>query len=369
MFCRRGGRAVTEKGKATGAEVTETTARGLGEVNQKTTRLQHEAASEYWESILESICDGFWVLDRQWRCTYINNRQAQLIGRQKEDVLGKNVWELFPDLVGTEFYRQLHGALVEQTPVHFEHFFPTWQRWFAIRVYPSANGVSILMLEITAGKQTEEAVRESEQHLKIALQTAKLGSWQHDLLTGILSCSEQCKANFGLPPDADFSHETLFAALHPEDLDRIQTAIQRAIEEHTDYEVEERCFWPDGSLHWLIARGRLIYDSDGTPIRMVGVTLDITERKQFEESLKAANQRISNILASITDAFVTFDRQWRYSYVNQEAARLLQHSPEELLGKNVWQEVFPEQACRNQLARAELHRAVEEQTTVKFESF
>ena len=360
---------MTEKGKATGAEVTETTARGLGEVNQKTTRLQHEAASEYWESILESICDGFWVLDRQWRCTYINNRQAQLIGRQKEDVLGKNVWELFPDLVGTEFYRQLHGALVEQTPVHFEHFFPTWQGWFEIRVYPSANGVSILMVEITAGKQTEEAVRESEQHLKIALQTAKLGSWQHDLVTGILSCSEQCKANFGLPPDADFSHETLFAALHPEDLDRIQTAIQRAIEEHTDYEVEERCFWPDGSLHWLIARGRLIYDSDGTPIRMVGVTLDITERKQFEESLKAANQRISNILASITDAFVTFDRQWRYSYVNQEAARLLQHSPEELLGKNVWQEVFPEQACMNQLAYRELHRAVEEQTTVKFESF
>ncbi len=331
--------------------------------------MQHEPASEYWESILESICDGFWVLDRQWRCTYINNRQAQLIGRQKEDVLGKNVWELFPDLVGTEFYRQLHGALVEQTPVHFEHFFPTWQGWFEIRVYPSANGVSILMVEITAGKQTEEAVRESEQHLKIALQTAKLGSWQHDLVTGILSCSEQCKANFGLPPDADFSHETLFAALHPEDLDRIQTAIQRAIEEHTDYEVEERCFWPDGSLHWLIARGRLIYDSDGTPIRMVGVTLDITERKQFEESLKAANQRISNILASITDAFVTFDRQWRYSYVNQEAARLLQHSPEELLGKNVWQEVFPEQACMNQWAYRELHRAVEEQSTVKFESF
>ncbi len=492
---------MTEQGKATKAKATETTARELGEANLKTTRLQQEPASEYWESIVESIGDGFWVFDRSWQCTYINNRQASLVGMPKEEVVGKNVWELFPDLVGTEVYRQLHQAVAEQTPVHFEHFSSTWQGWFELRVYPSANGVSIFTIDITARKQAEEvlqdrqrlvqqlaemspgllylydvveqrniyinkrslellgypsetvlamgadfitevmhpddlaqipahferlnmaeegsffeleyrmrhaqgewrwfssrdtvfsrtpegqvrqilgtaqditerkraeeALRESEQHFKIALQTAKLGSWQHDLVTGTLSCSEQCKANVGLPPDADFSHETLFAILHPEDHALVEAAIQRTLEEHTDYEVEERCFWPDGSLHWLIARGGLVYDSDGTPVRLVGVTLDITERKQFEESLKAAHQRISNILASITDAFVTLDNQWCYSYVNQEAARLLQHSAEELLGKR-WQELFPEAAQSNAFFAQELERAVAEQVTVKYEAF
>jgi PAS domain-containing protein len=80
----------------------------------------------------------------------------------KEDVVGKNVWELFPDLVDTEVYRQLQGAVAEQTSVHFEHFYPMWQGWFESRVYPSANGVSILTIEITARKQAEEAWRESE---------------------------------------------------------------------------------------------------------------------------------------------------------------------------------------------------------------
>ncbi|MEW5859037.1 MAG: PAS domain S-box protein, partial [Cyanobacteriota bacterium] len=492
---------MTEQGEATGAEATETTARGLGEANLKMTRLQQEVASEYWESIVESISDGFWVFDRSWHCTYINHRQASLVGMPKEEVIGKNVWELFPDWVGTEVDRQLHQAVAEQTPIHFEHFCSTWQDWFELRVYPSAKGVSILTIDISAHKQTEEvlqdrqyflqqlaemspgllylydvveqrniyinqrslellgypsetvlamgadfitevmhpddlaqisahferlnlaqegsffeleyrmrhvkgewrwfsscetvfsrtpegqvrqilgtaqditeykrdqeALRESEQHFKIALQTAKLGSWQHDLVTGTLSCSEQCKANVGLPPDAEFSHEILFSVLHPEDHALVEAAIKRTLEQHTDYEVEERCFWPDGSLHWLIARGGLVYDADGTPVRLVGVTLDITERKQFEESLKAAHQRIYNILASITDAFVTLDSQWRYTYVNQEAARLLQHSPEELLGQR-WQDLFPEAAQSNTFFAQELERAVAEQVTVKFEAF
>jgi PAS domain S-box-containing protein len=232
---------MTEKEKATEAEVTERTARLLGEGTPKTIWLQQEAAEEYCESILESISDGFWVFDREWRCTYINNRQAQRVGMLKEDVAGKNVWELFPDLIGTEVYRQLHRAVAEQTPVHFEHFYPMWQGWFEIRVYPSANGVSLL-------------------------------------------------------------------------------------------------------------------------------TIDITERKQIEEALKVANQRISNIVESITDPFVTFDCQWRYGYVNQEAARLLKRSPEELVGKR-WQDVFPEAAQSNTFIAQELERAVAEQVTVKFEAF
>jgi PAS domain S-box-containing protein len=93
------------------------------------------------------------------------------------------------------------------------------------------------------------------------------------------------------------------------------------------------------------------------------------EKRQVEEALQITDSRIANILESITDAFVAFDRQWRYTYVNAEAARMLQRSSEELLGKHVWQEVFPEYAQVNALAYQELHRAVAEQVSVKFENF
>lgn len=462
---------MAEDGKMIEAQVTETTVPVMDEAKMKITQLQQEEASAYWESILESIQDGFWVFDRKWRCTYMNHQQSQLIGKRKDDVLGNNLWDLFPDWVDTEVHRQLHQAVSEQTLVHFEYFYPMWQGWVEFRVYPSAQGVSMLTTDITARKQaeavqldrqqliqqlvemspgllylydiveqrniyintrsldllgypsetvlamganfmaqvihpedlpriqahfeqlnatedgrfvdieyrmrhingewrwfssrdrvltrtaegqvrqilgtaqditerkrTEEALRDREQQLKIALQTAKLGTWQHDLVTGILSCSEQCKANFGLPPDAEFSHQTLFAALHPEDCDsasqtlreRVQAAIHRAIEERTDYEVEERCFWPDGSLHWLIARGRLIYDSDGTPIRLVGVTLDITDRKRTEEALRHSEERFQLVAQATNDVMWDFNALTHEMWWSEQVQLLFGYRPEDL---------------------------------------
>lgn len=212
------------------------------------------------------------------------------------------------------------------------------------------------------------ALQQQEQHFRIALQTANMGSWEHDLTTGILTCSARCKANFGLPPDAEFTHETLFAALHPDDRPIVQAAIQRSIQTQTDYEVEERCYHPDGSLHWILVRGQLVYNASGQPIRMVGVTLDITEKKHFEASLRASNQRVFNILESITDAFVAFDRDWRYTYVNPEAVRLLGRSAEELLGQR-WRDIFPEAAQPHSAIVQQMQQAMAEQITLKFEAF
>jgi PAS domain S-box-containing protein len=141
-----------------------------------------------------------------------------------------------------------------------------------------------LQAEIEERTRTGEMLRDNEQRLKIAVQTGKLGLWELDLETGTLSCSDICKANFGLPAEAEFSYDTLFAAIHPEDHARVGGAVEQALEKHTDYEAEYRNLWPDGSTHWIIARGRGSYGPDGEPTRMIGVTLDITERKESEEA-------------------------------------------------------------------------------------
>jgi len=140
-----------------------------------------------------------------------------------------------------------------------------------------------LQAEILVRQRAEETLRESEQRLHIAIQASKLGSWQLDLAGGELTSSDTCKANFGLPPDADLSYESLLASIHTEDRERVRAAVQRAIESHIDYEAEYRIIWPDGSTHWITARGRCVYGADGQPLRMIGVTLDVTERKLAEE--------------------------------------------------------------------------------------
>jgi PAS domain S-box-containing protein len=100
---------------------------------------------------------------------------------------------------------------------------------------------------------------------------------------------------------------------------------------------------------------------------VLSIIRDITERKRAEEAVQSANRRITNILESITDAFVAFDREWRYTYVNEEAARVLQTPREELLGKQLWKDFLPETI--DNIFYREFHRSVAEQIPIEFEDF
>ncbi len=107
------------------------------------------------EQVLARISDAFVILDHQWRYTYVNDKLAELAGMNKEDFLGRSIWE-FPDTVNSLIYTELHRAVAEQVTVNFEYFYPEWHRWLENRVYPSENGVSILITDITERKRSQQ---------------------------------------------------------------------------------------------------------------------------------------------------------------------------------------------------------------------
>ena len=141
-------------------------------------------------------------------------------------------------------------------------------------------------------ERQSEALRESERQLRFALDVGKLGSWQLDLPGRTLACSETCKANYGRPPEAPFTYDDLFQAIHPDDRARVHESVASAIEGRADLEVEYRTIWPDGTTHWVLVRGRGEYARDGSPLRMTGLTLDLTERKRMEDELRHQADRL-----------------------------------------------------------------------------
>lgn len=123
-----------------------------------------------------------------------------------------------------------------------------------------------------------------EERLQLLLKAGGLGHWSVDLRTMALTASEGCKANFGLPPDADLSsYEQLRSLVHPEDRLAMAQAVERSIARCEDYIAEYRVLTPEGGIRWVVARGRVVCSDGGTPVEMVGVTVDVTEPRKAEK--------------------------------------------------------------------------------------
>src|SRR5262249_55431860 len=119
-----------------------------------------------------------------------------------------------------------------------------------------------------------------------ALTAGRLGSWELDLKTRNLLTTDIYKANWGRSAADEFSYDTLLVSIHPDDRQRHEQAVAAAGTSGNTLDIDYRSVWADGSVHWLRVRGRAVYDQGGPPTRMAGVSLDITDQKRVEESLR-----------------------------------------------------------------------------------
>lgn len=135
--------------------------------------------------------------------------------------------------------------------------------------------------------KTDKTLRKTNEQLQIALLTGKLGTYHLDLATGSMICSAQCKANYGLTPDASFHFPDLIQVILPAYREGMQAKVNAAIEAKTTYETEYQINWPDGAKHWIQVSGKPDYDESGKPVAMVGITRNITEQKEMEAQKNA----------------------------------------------------------------------------------
>ncbi|WP_316831638.1 ATP-binding protein [Pedobacter aquatilis] len=122
----------------------------------------------------------------------------------------------------------------------------------------------------------------SEKNLSTALKAANLGSFELDIRSGLMKCSEQYEVNYGRELGQDFSKDILFESILPEHHENIRTQLNQAINNNVPYQVEYQILRPDGSIHWIQSTGRVQYDHTGIAAKLIGVTQLITDRKNYE---------------------------------------------------------------------------------------
>jgi len=270
---------------------------------QKLAEEKLEQSNRQVENILESISDGFYSLDREWRFTHINRNSEKLTLRSREELLGKNLWEEFPEIVGSKFEENYRRAVREQTAVTFEEFYPPLDAWFEVRAYPSPEGLSIYFHNITTRKQSEDNLR---------YQTMLLEALTESVLDGILIISPEGKMLrfnqhflniWNFPPEVVESQSDEAAlrwaakqTANPSAfLARVST-----VYEQPDTQVREELLMEDGRIYERF--GAPIRGSDGdSRLGWVWSFRDITERKRAEMNL-AFLAEISQDLARLTNA-------------------------------------------------------------------
>jgi PAS domain S-box-containing protein len=293
-------------------------------------RQRAESARGQLTTILNSLPDACSAFDLAWRWTYVNPAAAELlrrIGKDPAAVIGRVLWDEIPALRGTTFEQEAHRAVAEHRIVEYREHAPALESWFENRIVPLATGTVTYTRDVTERVRAQEALRTANERIRLAVESADVGLWDFDPVTGVLTWSDRCKAAFGLPAGAPVTYDIFLERLHPEDRERTNAAVHAALDPRGtgEYRSEYRSVWPDGTTRWIDARGRAFFDDVGPlrrPVRFIGTVLDITRRMEAEEALRDEARLVEMLHRIGTTVAAELDTQKLVQLVTDEATAL-----------------------------------------------
>ena len=260
---------------------------------------RERTARERLNKILESITDAFFTLDRRWCFTYINRHGELLLQRQRAELLGKNIWDAFPEAVGSTFEREYRRALAEQVSVEFEEFYPPLNTWFAVHAYPYENGLSVYFQDLSARRKAEAKLRESEERFHGAFANAAIGMAIVSLEGRWLQVNRSLCEMIGYC-ESELLATTFQEITHPDDLETDLGYMRQLLAgEIPYYHLEKRYLHKQGHIVWILLSVSLVRDSEGNPLYFIAQIQDITERKLAESALHRNSAVLQSFSANL----------------------------------------------------------------------
>jgi PAS domain S-box-containing protein len=282
--------------------------------------------------ILDTIADGFVVLDRDFRFIYVNRQAAEFMrptGLTREQFIGRVIWDVFPAMVGTELEQAYRRAMREQAGTTFERYSPVTGRWYEIRLYTTPDTLTVYHRNITEQRAMRVALRDREDRLRAIFDHAAVGIAVAELDGTFVEVNRRVTEMLGYPVD-ELTGLTFASLTHPDDLAETQECMRAlAAGEVADTSFEKRYRHRGGHYVWCLVSATVLRDADGRPQRFLGVMEDITARKREQRE----RDRLTAVLErSVNEVYVFDAASLRFEYVNEGARRNLGYSLAEMTG-------------------------------------
>lgn len=263
---------------------------------------------------------GMSYIDRDLRYLKVNRKICDILGLAEKEIIGKRIGFWSPDQVNQNL-ELLHrilkdGSVVEGLEVSAARKEdPSKQLHSMLSFCPVRNssgeviGIGCSSADITSFKEATNALVETEERNRLALEAAEVGTWEWNCQTGLVTWSDSNERLYGIDPCTfKRTYEGFLEFIHPEDVERIDTEVSRAFQSGTEVSFEYRIVQPGGRVRWLQSKAQFLVDPvTKAPQRLLGVTLDVTSRKETEseltqakEAAEAANRAKSEFLANMS---------------------------------------------------------------------
>jgi PAS domain S-box-containing protein len=316
-------------------------------------RLQHY--SHRLSTILESIGDGFFAVDQDWTVTYWNRKAEELLGRKREDMIGKNLWQVYKDVISPTFFAESHRAVDENQAAQFEEYFTPANRWIEVAAYPSGEGLSVYLKDISERKWQEKALHLANERFELAAMATSDALWDWDVLNDTCYFNEGFTSLFGHTNITDFIYNNWMDNIHASEKEMVLASLSHALQDTgvSQWQHEYRFRRQNGSIAHVLDRGFINRDEEGKAVRMVGSMQDITKLKEAETEMK----KLSIVAKETPNVVIITDPEDRITWVNKAFTDITEFSFEEALGKNPGK--LLQGPRTSQRTKRYLHRCVE----------
>jgi PAS domain S-box-containing protein len=275
--------------------------------------------------VIERISDAFVALDTNWCYTYMNKKAGEIFNKDTATIIGKNIWEEFPEGIGQPFYKAYYKAMAEQQYVYMEEYYPPYDRWFENHIYPSPTGLSIYFRDITEKKKTEQALRKSEAHLQKILHQSLDVICTANKEGEFASMSAASETLWGYKPE-ELINKSFFDFILEDDREKT-IKVTREIVAGKKITNFENCYkHKNGKLipmHWS-AR----WDEDSQLI--YAIARDITKRKLAEQQGIREKKLSDSVINSLPGIFYLYDQSGNFIRWNKNFETVSGYSAEEI---------------------------------------
>jgi PAS domain S-box-containing protein len=292
------------------------------------------------EALLEGMGESFFAVDRDWRFTALNSAAEAIFGAPRAEILGRSLWDAWPQIKGTEFDRRCRRVMQERSREEFESYSALRpDLYYEVRAFPFGDGVGVAFRDITDRQRDIQALRGRELELARVQRIGGVGGLEVDLVNGFRSPrSPEYLHLHGLPADfVNDTHEQWVARVHPEDRERVETYFLATLAgSDRDYKAEYRIIRPsNGEVRWIRAVAEIERDVQGRALKLVGVHLDITDWKHAKEAMQESEGRLRAIADALPFLISYLDGDQIFRFINKPYEAWFERPLREIIGHKV----------------------------------